>query len=154
MYELIHIHIYYSLTFACVNNPLLVQSSLAIYYFSCSSIPQPSTFCWTGCGGSERKANERGHPCLWLFHRRRRRRKITLSLVLNDAMKSQSRQRPAVCTGSVSLFRGRTGRNVHSNDPGSYGSMPQWDVSCGMMMMSTCRQSSVFAEASSLKCHR
>lgn len=33
-------------------------------YFCCSSDPQPATFCWTGGGGSERKAKEKGYSCL------------------------------------------------------------------------------------------
>lgn len=93
MHELILAHIYYSLTSLSVNNPppmyLLFQ------------LQQPVTFCWTDGGrSSERKANETGYPYLWLFHRRRTR-KITHALTLNESIKSQSVLKTTACLPSL-----------------------------------------------------
>lgn len=97
-------HIYYSLTFLTVNNPPPMSGSLAVCYFCRGSDPQPVTFGRTEGSGSERKANETGYLCLWLFHRRKRQ--ITLTLTLNESIISQHMQRAAACFSGL-LIGGR-----------------------------------------------
>lgn len=89
-------HIYYPLTFLSVNNPPPVQASLAVCYFSCGSDNLSAAFCRTDDRLRERKANETRYPCLWLFHRRRRERKITLALTLNESIKLQRMHKKSV----------------------------------------------------------
>lgn len=95
-----------------------MSGSQAICYFCCGSDPQPVTFGRTEGSSSERKANETGYPCLWLFHRRKGKNYTLwpwMSLYYHSICKE------------VYLYAGRR----HCSGP-----RKTWNAACSLVMLS------------------